>query len=225
MLVGNFELVGTPERDVPELLRYRLLHPNHYAVMTCSQGGPLMYCTLKREYCWAQMAGDVLSTVRGFLACTWLRRTNIRHQKLKKLFLAAGPLEFVAKDVIGPMEESAPKNTFNLAITDRCTDAERFIPLWNTKAAIVAAARLDYAFYAYGSSRYIFTDNGKHLVVRLSDSMCGTLSAKNYLTTAYHSETNGQTEQFSTMTFWLLRHYVANQHGLKPLLAVTCAFV
>lgn len=101
-----------------------------------------MFYTLRREYYCPQMAGDVLSTVRSCRSCTRLPGTHFKDQKLIKLFRAAGSRCFFAMDLVGQLKKTAPGNTLILVMNDQFTEMKRYIPLWNTTAAAVAAAFL-----------------------------------------------------------------------------------
>lgn len=59
-----------------------------------------------------------------------------------KIFLAPGPLEFVAMNVLGPLKRSALETTFSLVITDWLTEMTRCIVIGSTTAGEDSAALL-----------------------------------------------------------------------------------
>ena len=89
------------------------------------------------------MASDAFSTVRNCTSCTATRGTLVKNQKEIKLFPAAGPLEFVAMDLLGPLPKTTHRNQHFLVITDRFSKLTRCIPLRTTTASVVANAFLD----------------------------------------------------------------------------------
>ena len=82
------------------------------------------------------------------------------------------------------------------------------IPLRTTTASVVANAFLDKWVYVYGARRYVLTDNGPQFAAKFFDAVCALLGVWNYLTTAYHPQSNGQTERFNRTPLQRLRHYV-----------------
>ena len=84
-----------------------------------------MYYTLRREYYWPHMASDAFLTVRNCTSCAATRGTLVKNQKDLKLFPAAGPLEFVAMDLLGTLPRTAHGNQHVLVITDRFSKLTR----------------------------------------------------------------------------------------------------
>ena len=89
------------------------------------------------------MASDAFSTGRNCTPCAATRGTLVKNQKDLKLFPAAGPLEFVAMELLGPLPKTVHGNQHVLAITDRFTELTRSIPLRTTTTSVVANAFLD----------------------------------------------------------------------------------
>ena len=208
-LVRKSPLDGTLQRVVPKRLRAKVLYLAHHPRLAGHPGGTRMYYTLRREYYWPHMANDAYQTVRNCASCAATRGTRVRHQKDLKLFPAAGPLEFVAMDLLGPLPKTTHGNRHVLVMTDRFTKLTRSIPLRTTTASVVASAFLDHWVYPYGAPRYVLTDNGPQFAAKFFDAVaCALLGVRHYLTTAYHPQTNGQTERFNRTLVARLRHYV-----------------
>ena len=144
-----------------------------------------MYYTLRREYYWPHMASDAFSTVRNCTSCAATRGTLVKIQKDPKLFPAAGPLEFVAMDLLDSLPKTAHGNQHVLVITDRFSNLTRSIQLRTTTASVVANAFLDNWVYVYGAPPYILTDNGPQFAAKFFDAVCALLGVRHYLTTAY----------------------------------------
>ena len=78
----------------------------------------------------------------------------------------------------------------------------------STTAVAVAKAFLDNWVYPYGAPFYVLTDNGPQFVAKFFEAVCSMLGLQNYLTTAYHPQTNGQAERFDKTIATRLRHYI-----------------
>ena len=207
-LVRKSPLDGTLQRVVPTRLRPRVLYVAHHPRLAGHPGATHMYYTLGREYYWPHMASDAFSTLRNCTSCAATCRTLVKNQKDLKLIPAAGPLEFVAMDLLGPLPKAAHGNQHILVITDRFSKLTRSIPLRTTTASVVANAFLDNWVYVSGAPRYVLTDNGPQFAAKFFDAVCALLGLRHYLTTAYHPQSNGQTERFNRTLVQRLRHYV-----------------
>ena len=108
----------------------------------------------------------------------------------------------------GALPKTAHGNQHVLVITDRFSKLTRSIPLRTTTASVVANAFLDNWVYVYGAPRYVLTDNGPQFAAKFFDAVCALLGVQHYLTTAYHSQPNRQTERFDRTLVQRLRHYV-----------------
>ncbi|CDF32918.1 unnamed protein product [Chondrus crispus] len=208
MCTGTRRKTARTVRVVPTRLRPRVLYLAHHPRLAGHPGATRMYYTLRREYYWPHMASDAFSTVRNCTSCAATRGTLVKNQKDLKLFPAAGPLQFVAMDLLGPLPKTAHGNQHVLVITDRFSKLTRSIPLRTTTASVVANAFLDNWVYVYGAPRYVLTDNGPQFAAKFFDAVCALLGVRHYLTTAYHPQSNGQTERFNRTLVQRLRHYV-----------------
>ena len=194
---------------VPASLRARVSFVSHYPRLQGHPGTSKMFETMRRLYYWPHMASDVQQTVADRLSCARVRGTQHRWQKKLTLFPAAGPLEFVAMDLYGPLPKATHGNRPILVITDRFTKLCRAIPLQTTQAHQVAQAFLDAPVYPYGMPNTLLTDNGPQFTAKFFEAVCGLLGILHVLTTAYHPQKNGQAETFNRTLATRLRHYVS----------------
>ena len=182
---------------------YRRIYVNVYSrwhIIPASldiQARRRMYDTLRRDFYWPNMANDVATVVRNCTSCAKVRGVKHSHQHFLKLFPAAGPLEYVAIDILGPLPKSAKGNQYILVITDRYIKLARAIPLATTTASVVAETFLDHWVYPYGMPNYLLTDNGTQFVSKFFETISSCHGIKHLTKTAYHLECNGQAEQYS----------------------------
>ena len=208
-LVRKSRFDGALQRVVPHSLRARVLYSAHYPRLAGHPGGTRMYMTLRRDFYWPHMGSDAIAVARDCRACAQVRGTANTYQKYLKIFPAAGPLEFVAMDLLGPLPKTKSGHTYVLVITDRFTKLTRAVPLGSTKAPAVAQAFLENWVYVYGAPNFLLTDNGPQFVAKFFEAVCALLGVRHFMTTAYHPQTNGQTERFNRTILDRLRHYVA----------------
>lgn len=139
------------------------------------------------------MASDVYQVVQDCCSCAANRGTIHRHQKKLQLFPAAGPLESISMDLLGPLPKTLHGNQHVLVIKDRYSKMTRAIPLKQTTASIVAQTFVDNWIMPYGIPATLLTDNGPQFVGTFFAAVCLILGVKQLTTTAYHPQTNGQT--------------------------------
>ena len=198
------------QRVVPRTLRRAILYHAHYPCTAGHPGARKMYDTLRRQYYWPHQATDVYVLVERCPECR-KNRPSAKHQRELKLFPAAGPLEFIAMDILGPLPRSKKGNRFITVMTDRYSKLTRAVPSTKTTAPQVALIFLDNWVIPYGIPSYVLTDNGPQFTSKFFACLCAFLGSKLLNTTAYHPQTNGQAERFNRTIVARMRHYV-NEH-------------
>ena len=99
-----------------------------------------------------------------------------------------------------------------LVVVDRLTKYAVFIKCRTTDSALqLAALFLKHVFAKHGALTDIVSDRGKLFVSEFWSSLCKLLDIKANLSTAYHPETDGQTERINQILEQYLRLYVNYQ--------------
>ena len=210
VLVRRSTLDGALQAVVPSSLRPRVLNMAHYPKLAGHPGTRRMYDTMRRSFYWPLMANDIHKLVRSCQSCAKAKGAKHKHQHKLKLFPAAGPLEEVAMDILGPLPKSEAGNRFVLVITDRYSKMARAIPMQDTTTKDVAQVFVEHWVYPYGIPNKLLTDNGPQFESKLFAAICQFLGVKHSTTTAYHPQTNGQTERYNRTLVERLRHYVSD---------------
>jgi len=196
---------------VPRSLINRLLYLSHDPVLQGHPGITRMYDTLRQHFYWPLMYGDIEYYVATCRSCAKTRGTIRQHQAKLQLFRPNGPLEDVAVDLLGPLPRTKNHKRFILVINDRYTKTARAIPMEKTTAPHVAAAFLNNWVFPYGIPKSILSDNGPQFISEFFEYVLAVLGVKRIGITAYHPETNGQTERYNKTLAARLRHYI-NEH-------------
>lgn len=118
-------------------------------------------------------------------------------------------MDFVGMDLLGPLRKTTRGNEYLLVITDRFSKYTKTVPLSSIKVQPVAKAFCDHWVYDFGPPRYVLSDNGKQFASKFFVAVCNTLRIRNLVTSAYHPQTNGQTERFNRTILAGLRHFIA----------------
>lgn len=213
VLVRRSPLDGRLQKVVPRCLVPLVLHLAHNPLHAGHPGGTRMYATIRESYYWRTMVTDIFEYVKTCRSCARIRGTRGNKQHKVRLFPAVDPLTFVAMDLVGPFPKTKSGYTSILVMTDRFTKVTRAVPMRSTKTAAVAEAFLQNWVYAYGIPKYILTDNGPQFTSKLFEYVSVVLGIDHLRTTAYHPETNGQSERYNRTLVTRLSHYVSEHQN------------
>ena len=212
VLVRTSPKDGSVQTVVPESLQPRVLYLGHYPILAGHPKTSRMYDSLRRKYYWPRMMDDVIQTSTDCRPCAEARGTRFKTQKPMKLFPAGKPLDFIAMDLLGPFPTTETGSTNILVITDRFSKLAQVTPLSSTTASAVANAFVENWVIPYGMPSFLLTDNGPQFVAKLFEAVCLMLGLKHVTTTAYHPQTNGQTERYNQTLAIRLRIFT-DQHN------------
>ncbi len=108
-----------------------------------------------------------------------------------------------------------PSNGYDsiLTITDHgCTKAAIFIPCNETiMSEGLAKLYLQHVYSHYGIPRQLITDRGTQFILTFTRTLCGTLGIKQNISSAYHPQTDGQSERNNQWLEQYLRHWSNTQ--------------
>lgn len=100
-----------------------------------------------------------------------------------------------------------------MLITDRYSKYSTAVSLKKPRVNFVAAAVFNSWFFPLGIPNSVLTDNRPKFVSAFFEYICGVLGVKRVAITAYHRETNGQTEQYNKAFEGMIRLFY-NDHQI-----------
>jgi len=119
-----------------------------------------------------------------------------------------GPWEIISTDLITQLPES---NSYNAicVIVDRLTKRAYFISINNRfSSKDIAQLLYDKVYPLHGLPLQIISDRGVQYLAELFQEWCKILGIESTMSTAYHPQTNGQTEHVNQALEQYLRCYV-----------------
>jgi transposase InsO family protein len=168
---------------------------------------------LSQSYYWNRMTKDVTKHV---LSCSICQRTKARHHlpygKLASLPVPTEAWAEISFDFITGLPESRTwggrRCNSVLVIVDRLTKYALYIPTRNDLTA-TGLADILYArvFMRFGVPEGIVSDRGSLFTSKFWATLCHHLAIKRRLSTAYHPQTDGQTERVNQSLEHYLRTY------------------
>jgi hypothetical protein len=193
-------------------LRGQIITTHHDSILG---GHPGQYKTLElitRNYWWPGMKRDVKSYVES---CEKCQETKIHRNKPVGLLnphdIPQGPWETVGVDMIGELPEAGGYNAI-VVFSDKFTKRLQLVPSQITLTSEgMAKIYRDKIFAIHGLPRKFIHDRGPQFHSGFMKELYKLLGIKGNFTTAYHPQTNGQTERMNQEIEHYLRLFI-NYH-------------
>lgn len=193
-------------------LRLHLLQTHHDSPATGHPGRAKMFELLARSYYWPGMRKSVERYIRNCHTC---KRSKTTHHApygvLRPLPVPHRPWTDLAMDFVTGLPES---NGFDaiMVIIDRLTKMRHLIPCNTTvNAREVADIFTTNVWRLHGLPDTIVSDRGPQFVSKFWKHLCTCLGIQPHLSTAFHPQTDGQTERANAVMEQYLRSYVCYQ--------------
>ena len=210
-LVRNAGAVYVPEDHT---VRSEILRVNHDDPW---QGGHFgrsrTIKVVRRFYYWPQLARDVRKYVSTCDVCQ--RMKTPRHKPyglLVPIPKPEGPWTDISLDFVTGLPPSARRREAYdalLVVVDRYSKMIRLVPYSvDIVAEELGEILIEEIFSQYGLPKSIISDRGSILTSEYWSTMCYYLAVKRRLSTAFHPQTDGQTERMNQTVEAYLRCYV-----------------
>ena len=181
-------------------LRAEVLRQHHDDVLAGHFGRARTLELVGRKYYWPGLSRDVKDYVAGCDACQRSKAPRHKpHGLLQPLQAATRPLGDITMDFITglpPSKSCGQVYDAILVIVDRFTKIARYVPVRKTIDAPELADTLIKAWVKdFGLPDSIVSDRGSVFTAKFWSSLCYYLKIKRRLSTAFHPQTDGQTER------------------------------
>ena len=178
-------------------LREKILEEAHKSKYTMHPGSDKMYKNLKEYYWWIGMKKHVALYVSKCLTCSQIKA---EHQKpsglLQQLELPVWKWELITMDFITKLPRTSHGNDTIWVIIDRLTKSAHFLPMKETFSMDKQAQLyVDEIVTLHGVPLSIVSDRESCFTSRFWKSFQRALGTRLNLSTAYHPQTDGQSER------------------------------
>jgi Reverse transcriptase (RNA-dependent DNA polymerase)/RNase H-like domain found in reverse transcriptase/Integrase zinc binding domain/Chromo (CHRromatin Organisation MOdifier) domain/Retroviral aspartyl protease/Integrase core domain/Retrotransposon gag protein/Zinc knuckle len=166
---------------------------------------------VQRGFYWPKMDQDVQRYVSSCDSCqrnkTLVGKPQGVHTPLP---IADRPWESVSMDFVTALPRSRKGHDAVLVVVDRFTKMVKFIPT-SVKVTAEGAARLffDHVFRLMGMPKEIITDRDPRFTGKFFKALCKLMGIKQSFSSAFHPQSDGQTERTNRVMEDALRHFVA----------------
>ncbi|EEA26632.1 retrovirus polyprotein, putative [Talaromyces marneffei ATCC 18224] len=194
---------------VPKTLRNKIIQLHHDTLTSGHPGQANTLERVSRNYYWPRIIKDIKKYIEE---CDMCQKNKIKRHKpyrlLQEIEAPEYPWQWITMDYIVKLPESDNCNTI-LVVMDRLTKYAHFIPtVEEINAEGLAQILMEEVFKHHGIPEIIVSDRGATFLLKLWKSMMNLMGGQQRLSTAYHPQTNGQTERTNQTLEQYLRHYV-----------------
>ncbi|KAJ9532677.1 hypothetical protein QJQ45_010761 [Haematococcus lacustris] len=207
-----WKMADTDVYVVPNVtaLREHILHEVHDAAYSGHSGITKTLQRLRAVFWWSTMREDVRHYVANCDAC---QHNKAATQKpgglLQPLSVPGWRLESISMDLIVKLPKSHEGYDSICVFVDRLSKMVHFAPCNESMDAMgFAKLSIKHIFRLHGLPREVITDRGAHFHNLFWEGVCEQLHIKRCLSTAYHPQSDGQTERYNRVLEEMLRHYV-----------------
>jgi transposase InsO family protein len=190
--------------------RLKIMRARHDSPLGGHQGVSKTMDLVLRNYVWKGLSTDIELYVKGCAVCQETKTSHSStHGELRTLEVATRPWLDISMDFVEPLPKS---NGFDsvLVVVDRLTKWATFIPTTaRIKAKDLAEVLMDNVFSLHGLPSTIVSDRGSKFTSKLWRYLTGRLGVDLRLSTAFHPQTDGQTERVNRSLEGYLRIFVS----------------
>jgi hypothetical protein len=194
---------------VPEIkhLRQLILREAHDSAYSIHPGSTKMYQDLKEKYWWYGLKRDVATHVA---LCDVCQRVKVEHQRpaglLQPLKVLKWKWEEISMDFIVGLPRTRDGYDSIWVIVDRLTKVAHFIPVKTTySGAQLAELYMSRIVCLHGVPKKIVSDRGTQFTSRFWKRLHESMDTKLNFSSAYHPQTDGQTERTNQVLEDMLR--------------------
>ena len=218
ILLRNCRIL-VPDNDA---IKLRILKQKHDHPTAGHPGITKTMQLIARDYAWPSAKNDVADYIGSCVKCA--RNKTIRQKPygtLQPLPVADRPWSSLSMDYIEQLPNSGGFDSI-LVIIDYFTKMGIFIPTVVTATSKdLAECFLQHVWSKHGLPDNIVSDRGSKFISKFWSALCRRLGIDRKVSTAYHPQTDGQTERVNQTLEQYIRMYCAYQqddwHEWLPL--------
>jgi hypothetical protein len=189
-------------------IRLTILKMRHDSLLGGHQGIGKSTELLERDYIWKSLKKDVREYVTGCTECQRFKTSRGKpHGMLRTLEVPDRPWGHLSMDFIEPLPTSDGYDSI-LVIVDRLTKWSIFIPTTTRlNSPKLAQLIIDHVISQHGVPVSIVSDRGSKFTSRFWRYVTAKLGIELRLSTAFHPQTDGQTERVNQVLEQYLRFF------------------
>ena len=150
------------------------------------------------KYCWWTLQKDIKTYVKGCNTCQKVKAKNSTiSTPLHPNEIPSSPWEIISINLIGPLPQSKGKNTILVIVDQFSKMIHLFLIMDIVTSKGVTTIFCNSIFKLHGTPRKVISDQGPQFISSFMKDLYELLNIKANPSTAYHPQTDGQTEQIN----------------------------
>jgi transposase InsO family protein len=192
-------------------LRELLLHEYHNSPTAGHRGISRTSEAISRHYYWPRMDAEVRRHVQKCPSCQRNKPSNTKPAgAAQSLPIPRTCWESVSIDLITQLPKTPNGHDAILVIVDRLSKMTHFAPTTSDVNALQLARMLkEHVIRLHGTPQDLVSDRGTQFTSQFWSEVWKGLGTKLKMSTAYHPQTDGQTERMNRVLEETLRHYIS----------------
>eukprot|EP00253_Pinus_taeda_P014522 PITA_14522 len=188
-------------------LRKLILDEFHISHYTGHPGYQKMVTALRKEYYWPKMKKEVTEYLARCLECQQIKVEHLHPAGLlQPLPIPEWKWETISMDFITGFPRTKKNNDSIMVVVDKLTKATHFIPVQSTyKVVQIAHIFMQNVFKLHGLPKVIIYDRDVKFTSTFWRTLFAELGTQLNFSTAYHPQTDGQTEHLNQVVEDMLR--------------------
>ncbi|KAH0602480.1 uncharacterized protein H6S33_008819, partial [Morchella sextelata] len=193
-------------------LKLRILQLYHDAASAGHPGREKTFELVSRDYYWPLMRNYIARYVRNCHTCQRSKpNTHGKLGVLRPLPISEQPWQEVSMDFVTGLPESEGYDAI-MVVVDRLTKMRHFLPCNTTvNSEDVARLYLRNIWKLHGLPTHVTSDRGTQFTAKFWKALCKHLNIEARISTAFHPETDGQTERLNAVMEQYLQFSANNQ--------------
>jgi len=188
-------------------LRKQILNEAHTSRLSIHPSSNKMYQDLKQQFWWTRMKREIAKYVSE---CDIYRRVKASHLRpagtLQPLSIPEWKWEDISMDFIVGLPRTQKGYDSIWVIVDRLTKAAHFLPVKTTYLTKqYAELYMNRILSLHGVPKTIISDRGTQFIARFWEQLHASLGTRLIRSSAYHPQTDGQTERINQILEDMLR--------------------
>ena len=210
---------------VPSSLQTEIMQEHHSNVISGHFSWSRTLDLISRHFWWPCMREAVEAFVSSCISCQRNKSSNKRpFGLLTPLPIPDSRWHTVTMDFIMDLPKSSSGNDAIMVLVDKLTKYVHLVPVLKTcSAEDVAKLFIQHIYQFHGAPKVLISDRDPRFTSKFWKSFCQRLQIDPRYSTAFHPETDGQTERTNRVLEEVLRHFIDGDHKnweeLLPLAA------
>ena len=205
---------GTNRIVVPQAAQHAVLQAHHSTAFSGHFGTRRTTEHVSRRFCWPGMHAQIKAFCASCPECQQNKAsTQLPYGLLQPLQIPDDRWDVVCLDFVTGLPRTARQHDAILVFVDKLTKMVHLAPTKKTCTAKEAARLfLSHVWSQHGSPVKLVSDRDKLFTSEFWGQFCHHLGIKQAMSTAFHPETDAQTERSNRTIEEVLRHFTSNSN-------------